>query len=217
MDKNKKIAAGIIIVVVLTVAALALIISAAFISFENDWELDDGTILVGGMCICYVGYTAEELIEKSDVIVIATVTDSKGVWNTSDGGKPPQYTHSRLYAKLYLFADMFYDRHLNPEIGPTYDIPIHTELTFETNEILKGEMPDTFKKQMWGGTVDGFTFDNCTYEREIGQQFILFIDNDTNEKFILETEIYETGKMFYNGGEQISFEELKTKIKAENN
>ncbi|WNY25809.1 hypothetical protein [Methanolapillus millepedarum] len=181
MNRNQKITAAVIIIVL-------LILPVVFMGIYMKSQSADKTIFLGGMCICYAGMTMDEKIAQSDAIVIATLTDSSGVWN------------------LKKWATSLDDM--------PYDMPINTEHTFETNTVLKGEMPDTFKKEMWGGTVDGFTYDNCSQDLEIGGQYILFIRNSEPDNFISGLYIEPAGEnmTFGDGSGFISFEELTEKV-----
>ncbi|WNY27690.1 hypothetical protein [Methanolapillus ohkumae] len=190
MNKNQKIIAGIIIVIV-----LAVMISVVAVYIGHTKKTGEGDISLGGMCICYVGVPVDEKISDSDTIVIATLTDSKGIWNLKN------WAGSR-------------------DAMP-YDMPINTEHTFKTDTVLKGKMPAEFKKQMWGGTIDGFTYGNCSQELEIGGKYILFIRNSETEPeyFISDLYIEPAGENaeFWDGTKYIGFEELMNKIQAQKN
>ncbi|MDV0446848.1 hypothetical protein MsAg5_07070 [Methanosarcinaceae archaeon Ag5] len=112
----------------------------------NDTDL--GTIMINW-------YFPEfpQLVDNSDLIVVATVTGEKGVWDTPDGQKPANMT----------------------EYKDNYG-QISTEYTFQTDDILKGTVNDTFTGRVKGGTLDGYTF--------TAQKVPTFENNDTVLLFI---------------------------------
>jgi len=103
----------------------------------------------------------EELVSKSDLIVVAKVTNERGIWGTSDGKKPSSLDYHLRMIGIY---------------RPSDDDGIKTEYTFEPVTVLKGNVSD-FKGHIYGGTVDGYssTGDNRYSSFKIGDHVLLFL------------------------------------------
>ena len=104
----------------------------------------------------------EELVFKSDLIVVAKVTSEQGVWGTSDGKKPGSLDFHLKMIGIYRPSDD--------------DNGIQTEYAFEPVAVLKGNTSD-FKGRVYGGTVDGYSSigDNRYSSFEIGDNVLLFL------------------------------------------
>ncbi|WP_338099257.1 hypothetical protein [Methanolapillus africanus] len=201
------------IAVVLIIAVLVVVAAmSTYHEINRRYQKEDGTVGTGWMCVLYVETPMGELISESDTIVIATITQSESVWNTPDGAAPQEFSRSKNYAKLYMYVHSFFD---DSDGWDAREYPIRTVHTFQTDDVLKGEMPEKFTKQMGGGKKDDFFYDNGTIDREIGEQVVIFI-NSTSD-FLTEPVYTVNGGKIYHYGEQISFEELKNKIQSAEN
>ncbi|WNY27688.1 hypothetical protein [Methanolapillus ohkumae] len=135
MDEKSHMKIWIILLAVFFIVIAAAGVYAATSGQKNNSanETDLGTIMINWYFPEY-----NQLIAKSDLIVVANVTDERGVWDTADGKKPENIS--------------------NYENETGKKATISTEYTFKTNEILKGTVNDTFLGRVKGGTADGYTF-----------------------------------------------------------
>ncbi|MDR2944289.1 MAG: hypothetical protein LBU81_04305 [Methanosarcinales archaeon] len=151
MTKDSK---GMKIAVLVFSAALIIIAAAAtFTAADRQNPAFPVNSNIGGISISWHYPDYEELVTALDLIVIATVTNKTGIWDTDDGKKP-----------------MFW---------PIRKSGILTEYTFKPEDVLKGNTT-TFIGRIRGGTADGYTQDaNPTPSFETGDKVLLFLK--TNE------------------------------------
>lgn len=137
--------------IVLLIISLLMMVSIVGYAYYKS-QVPDGKNL-GEIMINWYIPEYDELIENSDLIVIATVTNKTGVWGTDDGEKPPVVT---IYNNIY------------------------TEYTFKPEEVLKGNTT-TVIGRVRGGEVDGYTQKATqTSSFEVGDKVILFLTNNTD-------------------------------------
>ncbi|MDR2944288.1 MAG: hypothetical protein LBU81_04300 [Methanosarcinales archaeon] len=106
---------------------------------------------LGEMMINWYIPDYDTLVADSDLIVIATVTDKTGIWDTDDGKKPLLLTDSDT---------------------------IRTEYTFKPEDVLKGSTT-TLIGRVYGGEVDGYTQTAMqTPSFEVGDKVLLFLNNN---------------------------------------
>jgi len=153
--------------IVILFAAVLLIVAAG--SVYSAFYKQDGDVLLGNMVVSSVFPEYDELIADSDLIVVATVKDKKGIWDTKSGKKP-------------LTITLFNSKDGNKPIVLIYPrAGINTEYTFEAEEVLKGEAT-TFKGLVRGGNADGYTVDvSGVPSFEPGEPVILFLKTNSDE------------------------------------
>lgn len=154
---------------------------------------------VGNIAISWHTPDYDELINRSDLIVIGTVSDKTGAWNTEDGKKPPRYALVSTGISTYYVIDEF--------------------------ELLKGET-DQIRVRAPGGTVDGYTtYASPMQTLEVGDTVLLFLTNNADvdgnpisryhigfPTVFTKTADGEFENEFYG---EISVEELKKEIAEE--
>lgn len=151
---------------------------------------------LGEMMINWHFAEFDEKVSDVDLIVIATVSNKTGVWDTENGKKP-------------FVID--------------YDTKIRTEYTFRPDDVLKGTTA-SFKGRVLGGTADGYTLKATkTPSFEVGDKVLLFletnIDADGNDKVWysigLPDAFYETGDGVFTNEYygDITVDELKNDLK----
>jgi len=149
-------------------AAVFIIIAAVSVCSALDKHHKED-VLLGGIAIDYVFPEYNELIADSDLIVVATVKDKRGFWDTKTGKKPLTIILFNMKDKTRPFVLTF------PKAG------IETEYVFEAKEVLKGEAT-TFKGRVHGGTADGFMIDASGVPSfEPGESVILFLKTNQDE------------------------------------
>ena len=148
-------------VVFVAVAAVSVYSAAA------DRHKED--VLLGGIAIDYIFPEYNELIADSDLIVVATVKDKKGIWDTKTGKKPLMINLFNMKDKTRPFVLTF------PKAG------IETEYVFEAEEVLKGDAT-IFKGRTHGGCVDGYIVSaSGAPSFEPGESVLLFLKTNTDE------------------------------------
>ena len=149
-------------------AAVFLIVAIVSVCSALDKQHNEDVTL-GGMVVCSDFPEYNKLIADSDLIVVATVKDKKGFWDTKDGKKPLTITLFNMKDETEPIVLRY------PKAG------INTEYTFEAKEVLKGEAT-TFKGRVHGGTADGFTIDASGVPSfEPGESVILFLKTNQDE------------------------------------
>ena len=153
MDKNapyRKLGLVLFAVSLLIIAYVAVYMYSESRSPENR---------VSEIAISWYIPEYSEMVEKSDLIVVATVTGKNGVWDTKDGEKPFRF---RLF---------------NGGAGD-YSGGLFTEYTFRPDEVLKGKTT-TVIGRVRGGVADGYTQKATpTSSFEVGDQVLLFLTNN---------------------------------------
>jgi len=148
-------------IAIILFAAAFLSVAAIVVCSDLDKRNDGIMQNWEGMYISWYYPEYDEIILDSDLIVVATVTDKKGVWNTKDEKKP----------LIAWFSNA----------------GINTEYTFEPKDILKGETA-TFKVRTPGGSADGYKKEvgSGSPSFEIGDHVLLFLtkNQDENGKMI---------------------------------
>ncbi|WNY24014.1 hypothetical protein MmiHf6_13390 [Methanimicrococcus hongohii] len=150
MIENSK---GIKIVIV--VFSILLILTAGVAAFDN---IDKNRLhlpvngSVGMIHISWMTPDFEELVDRSDLIIVGTVSDKYGAWNTEDGSKPPRYAL------------------VSTGISTYYEI--------SGLEVLKGSA-ETVTVRAPGGTTGGYTTTaEPMQELEVGDTVLLFLTNN---------------------------------------
>ncbi|WP_338102157.1 hypothetical protein [Methanolapillus millepedarum] len=156
MDEKSHMKLWIIILAAVFIVIAAIGVYTAMNKQDKDTanETDLGTIMINW-------YFPEfsQLVDNSDLIVTATVTGEKSIWDTPDGQKPANMTDYK-------------DNHGQ----------ISTEYTFQTDEILKGNISDTFTGRVKGGTLDGYTFTAMKVPTfDVNDTVLLFIQYPKDE------------------------------------
>ena len=154
-------------VVVLFAAAFIIIAAASvYVCLEKRNQND---VWLGGIAVDSISPEYETLIAKSDLIVVATVKDKKGIWDTKDGKKPLTINIFNMKNEKRPFVLTL------PHAG------IKTEYTFEADEVLKGEAA-TFKGRTYGGRADGYIIDASGVPSfEPGEKVLLFLNENQDE------------------------------------
>ena len=149
--------------------AVVFLIVAVFSVYSASAKQNQEDVFLGGIAVDYIFPEYNELIADSDLIVVATVKDKKGFWDTKDGKKPLTITLFNMKDETKPIVLRY------PKAG------INTEYTFEAKEVLKGEAT-TFKGRVHGGTADGFTIDASGVPSfEPGESVILFLKTNQDE------------------------------------
>lgn len=149
-SKFMKIAVLIFSVVLVAVAVIGTVESAE----SNRLYLPvNGS--VGNMSIGWHYPDYGDLVAESDLIIVATVSDKFGIWNTADGKKPPRYA--------------------------LCDYGISTCHPCEEFEVLKGDVARVCLRAP-GGTVDGYTMNAAPVPSlEIGDTVLVFLTHNYDE------------------------------------
>lgn len=144
----------------LLAVSFLLIAAVVYIGYENQTPGDKD---LGEIIITWYIPEYGELVESSDLIVIGTVTNKTGVWDTEDGEKP-----SRL---------RFYT-------GGNFS-GIHTEYVIRPDDVLKGRTA-TVIGHVRGGTADGYVWHADPIPSfEVGDRVLLFLsetDSPTGDR-----------------------------------
>jgi len=149
-------------------AAVFIIIAAVSVCSALDKQHKED-VLLGGIAVDYVFPEYNELIADSDLIVVATVKDKTGIWQTKTGKKP-------LMINLFNMKD-----ETRPIVLRYPRAGIETEYTFEAEEVLKGEAT-TFRGRTHGGCADGYRIDASGVPSfEPGERVLLFLKTNTDE------------------------------------
>lgn len=128
--------------------------SVAVYTASENWKPDNKDL--GEMMINWYFAELDEKVATSDLIVIATVSNKTGVWDTANGEKP--------------------------SVISIYDTRISTEYTFRPDDVLKGNT-SIFKGRVAGGTVDGYTLKATkTPSFEEGDKVLLFLKTNIDEE-----------------------------------
>lgn len=189
MKSSKKIG---IVLLILSVVIMAAVIGYAYQKSQNQPPASKD---LGEMMINWYIPDYDKLVDDSDLIVVATVTNKSGIWGTEDGEMPLPVTR---YSSIY------------------------TEYTFKPEEVLKGNTT-TIIGRVRGGEVDGYTQKATqTSSFEVGDKVLLFLTNnkDANGNRILWYHINWPGALTETADGQfenpcygvISIEQLKQDI-----
>ncbi len=147
---------GMKIAVLAFAAALIIVaVAAVGVSAEQQKTCFPVNGSVGDVIIDWYYPDYEELVARSDLIVIATVSDKFAVWGTEDGKKPPRYDLCSTWIYTCYPSDEF--------------------------EVLKGNVSRLCVRAP-GGTVDGYTLNASRVpEFEIGDTVLLFLNTNFDE------------------------------------
>ena len=147
---------GMKITVLLFAAALFIVaVAAVGTSMEQQKTCFPVNGSVGNVVIDWHYPDYEELIERSDLIVVATVSDKFTVWGTEDGKKPPRYE---------LCTAGIYTCHPCDEF-----------------EVLKGNISRLCVRTP-GGSIDGYTMNVYPVpELEVGDTVLMFLNTNYDE------------------------------------
>ena len=153
----------------ITLFAAVFLIVAVVSVYSASAKQNQEDIFLGGIAVDYRFPEYNELIADSDLIVVATVKDKKGVWDTKNGKKPLTINFFNMKNEERPFVLTF------PRAG------IKTEYTFEAEEVLKGEAT-MFKGRTYGGRADGYIVDASGVPSfEPGERVLLFLKTNTDE------------------------------------
>lgn len=136
-----------IVLLFCSLVVIASVIGYAYLQTQSPENKNFGKIQISWYVPEY-----DELIADSDLIVVATVTDKTGIWDTKNGQKP-----------------------LLPGIQKR---GINTEYTFMPEDVLKGNTT-TIIGRVRGGEADGYTQRaSPTASFEVGDKVLLFLKNN---------------------------------------
>lgn len=147
---------GMKIAVLVFAAALIIVaVAAAGVSAEQQKTCFPVNGSIGDVVIDWYYPDYEELVLRSDLIVVATVSDKFTVWGTEDGEKPPRYA--------------------------LCDYWIYTCYPCDEFEVLKGNVSRLCVRAP-GGTADGYTLNaDPVPEFEVGDKVLLFLTTNYDE------------------------------------
>lgn len=145
--------AGLILFAIALIIIASVVVYTAYVNNKPE-NKELGEILIHW-------YVAEynELLEDSDLIVVATVTNKTGIWGTTDGKKPSRFGGNK---------------------DEIFEGGILTEYTFRPVDVLKGNTT-TIIGRIRGGEVDGYSQKaSPTPSFEVGDTVLLFLKNNTD-------------------------------------